>query len=93
MKAVAPKPVNLLIGGPSDLTVSDIAGLGVRRISVGGALARAAWGGFMRTAKLIAESGSFKGFADAAPGRRDHEGSNALSERGPAMARTLEAVA
>jgi 2-methylisocitrate lyase-like PEP mutase family enzyme len=47
--------------------VSDIAGLGVRRISIGGALARAAWGGTMRTMKLIAE-GSFKGFADAAPG-------------------------
>ena len=68
VKAVAPKPVNLLIGGPSDLTVSDVTGLGVRRISVGGALARAAWGGFLRTAKQIAEQGSFKGFADAAPG-------------------------
>jgi 2-methylisocitrate lyase-like PEP mutase family enzyme len=68
VKAVAPKPVNLLIGGPSDLTVADVAGLGVRRISVGGALARAAWGGFIRTAKQIAEAGSFKGFADAAPG-------------------------
>jgi 2-methylisocitrate lyase-like PEP mutase family enzyme len=67
VKAVAPKPVNLLVGSPLDLTVSDIAGLGVRRISIGGALARAAWGGTMRTMKLIAE-GSFKGFADAAPG-------------------------
>src|SRR5262245_57828784 len=68
VKGVAPKPVNLLVGGPLELTVTDIAGLGVRRISVGGALARAAWGGFIRTAKLIAEGGSFKGFADAAPG-------------------------
>lgn len=68
VKAVAPKPVNILMGGPSDLTVKDIEALGGRRISVGGALARAAWGGFMRTAKLIAEEGSFKGFADAAPG-------------------------
>jgi 2-methylisocitrate lyase-like PEP mutase family enzyme len=67
VKAVAPKPVNLLVGSPLDLTVSDVAGLGVRRISIGGALARAAWGGTMRTMKLIAE-GSFKGFADAAPG-------------------------
>jgi 2-methylisocitrate lyase-like PEP mutase family enzyme len=67
VKAVAPKPVNLLVGSPLDLTVSDIAGLGVRRISIGGALARAAWGGTMRTMQLIAE-GSFKGFADAAPG-------------------------
>jgi 2-methylisocitrate lyase-like PEP mutase family enzyme len=68
VKAVAPKPVNLLMGGPGDLTVADITALGVRRISVGGALARAAWGGFIRTAKLIRDSGSFKGFADAAPG-------------------------
>jgi 2-methylisocitrate lyase-like PEP mutase family enzyme len=68
VKAVAPKPVNLLVGGPIPLSVSDIAGLGVRRISTGGALARAAWGGFLRTAKLIVDDGSFKGFADAAPG-------------------------
>jgi len=40
----------------------------VRRISIGGALARAAWGGTIRTIKQIAEAGSFKGFADAAPG-------------------------
>ncbi len=68
VKAAGPKPVNILMGGPSDLTVKDIEALGGRRISVGGALARAAWGGFMRTAKLIAEEGSFKGFVDAAPG-------------------------
>ena len=67
--AVAPKPFNLLIGFPSELTLADAAALGVRRISVGGALARSAWGGFMRTAKLIAEQGSFAGFADAANGR------------------------
>ena len=48
VKAVAPKPVNFLIGWPCDLTVQDIAALGARRISVGGALARVAWGGFMR---------------------------------------------
>ena len=69
VRAVAPKPVNLLLGFPSELTVKDVAALGVRRISVGGALARAAWGGFMRTARLIAEQGSFAGFADAAAGR------------------------
>ena len=68
VQAVAPKPVNVLIGGASDLSVQDLAGLGVRRISVGGALARAAWGGFIRTAKQILNDGSFKGFADAAPG-------------------------
>lgn len=66
--AVAPKPVNLLVGSASSLTVPAIAALGVRRISVGGALARSAWGGFMRAAKLLAEQGRFDGFADAAPG-------------------------
>jgi 2-methylisocitrate lyase-like PEP mutase family enzyme len=66
--AVAPKPVNLLIGWPSDLTLQDVAALGVRRVSVGGALARAAWGGFLRAAQGIAEHGRFDGFADAAPG-------------------------
>ena len=68
--AVAPKPVNLLVGGASELTLADIAALGVRRVSVGGALARAAWGGFMRAAQALAEQGRFDGFADAASGRR-----------------------
>jgi 2-methylisocitrate lyase-like PEP mutase family enzyme len=66
--AVAPKPVNLLIGSTSELTLQDVAALGVRRISVGGALARAAWGGFLRAARTIAESGRFDGFADAPSG-------------------------
>ena len=65
---VAPKPLNLLVGSASELTMADIASLGVRRVSVGGALARAAWGGFMRAARLIAEQGRFDGFADAASG-------------------------
>jgi 2-methylisocitrate lyase-like PEP mutase family enzyme len=69
VRAVAPKPVNLLLGFPSELTVKEVAAMGVRRISVGGALARAAWAGFMRTARLIAEQGSFAGFAEAAAGR------------------------
>lgn len=63
--SVAPKPVNLLVGYASPLSVTEIAALGVRRISVGGALARAAWGGFVRAAKLLAEQGRFDGFADA----------------------------
>ncbi len=67
--AVAPKPVNLLVGFTTDLTMKDIAALGVRRVSVGGALARAAWGGFTRAARLIAEEGRFDGFADAASGK------------------------
>jgi 2-methylisocitrate lyase-like PEP mutase family enzyme len=66
--AVAPKPVNLLIGFNADLSMPQITALGVRRVSVGGALARAAWGGFMRAAKLIIEQGKFDGFADAASG-------------------------
>jgi 2-methylisocitrate lyase-like PEP mutase family enzyme len=66
VKAVAPKPVNLLVGAPG-LSVAEIADLGVRRISVGGALARAAWTGFIRAARDIAEQGSFGGFAAIAP--------------------------
>jgi len=68
VKAVAPKPINLLIGSAMGITVKDAEVLGVRRISVGGALARAAWGGFVRAAKLIAEEGRFDGFADAVAG-------------------------
>lgn len=67
--ALAPKPFNLLVGWASELTVQQIAALGVRRISVGGALARSAWGGFMRAARLIAEQGTFDGFAEAASGK------------------------
>ncbi|MGJ7573813.1 isocitrate lyase/PEP mutase family protein [Variovorax sp. RB2P76] len=66
--AVAPKPVNLLVGGASELTMVDIAELGVRRVSVGGGMARAAWGGFLQAARTLADQGRFDGFADAAPG-------------------------
>jgi len=65
--AVAPKPVNLLYSSPGEFSVADIAALGVRRISIGGSLARTAWGGFMRASRLLAE-GSFEGFKDGAPG-------------------------
>lgn len=68
MAAVAPKPVNLLIGFSTELTLRDIEALGVRRVSVGGALARSAWGGFMRAAQMIAAEGRFDGFAGAAAG-------------------------
>jgi 2-methylisocitrate lyase-like PEP mutase family enzyme len=64
--AVAPKPVNLLVGWPGKLDLQQIAALGVRRVSVGGALAGSAWGGFIRAAKQIAEQGKFDGFANAA---------------------------
>jgi methylisocitrate lyase len=66
VRAVAPKPVNVLVG--SDFTtVADMAALGVRRISVGGALARAAWGGFARAAGELARAGTFGGFSIALP--------------------------
>jgi 2-methylisocitrate lyase-like PEP mutase family enzyme len=66
--AAAPKPVNLLMGASGDITVETIAPLGVRRISLGGGLARAAWGGLMRAAKPLAEAGRFDGLNDAANG-------------------------
>ena len=66
--AVAPKPVNLLVWSAGELTMQDIAALGVRRVSVGGALARSAWGGFMRAATLLVEQGRFDGLANAASG-------------------------
>ncbi len=68
VKAVAPKPFNLLVFSTTDLTMDDIAALGVRRVSVGGALARCAWGGFMKAATQLAQHGRFDGFADAASG-------------------------
>jgi 2-methylisocitrate lyase-like PEP mutase family enzyme len=66
VKAVAPKPVNVLVG--SDFaTVEDLARIGVRRISVGGALARAAWAGFLDAAREIAAHGTFTALARAVP--------------------------
>jgi 2-methylisocitrate lyase-like PEP mutase family enzyme len=62
--AVAPRPVNVLVGGDFT-TVAQLARLGVRRISVGGALARAAWTGFLQAAGEIAERGTFGGLANA----------------------------
>lgn len=64
VSAVAPKPVNVLIGWNSPLTVRNLAALGVRRISVGGALARTAWNGFLHAARQIAEHGRFDGLTD-----------------------------
>ena len=70
VKAVAPKPVNVLVSRfNSDLTVSRLTDLGVRRISVGSALACVAWGAFMNSARNIAETGSFDSFAGAAVSR------------------------
>lgn len=66
IQAVAPKPVNVLVG--SDFaTVAELAALGVRRISVGGALARVAWAGFLDASKEMAEKGTFKRLASGVP--------------------------
>jgi len=61
--AASGKPVNALVYGDFGLTVSDIAAAGARRISIGGALARAAWAAFIEATRLIRDEGSFKGFA------------------------------
>jgi 2-methylisocitrate lyase-like PEP mutase family enzyme len=66
VQAVAPKPVNVLVGADF-ATVADLARLGVRRISVGGALARAAWTGFLKAATEIAEHGTFKELGASVP--------------------------
>jgi 2-methylisocitrate lyase-like PEP mutase family enzyme len=67
VKAVQPKPVNLLIGA-SGLSVKEAQDLGVRRISVGGSLARNAWAGFMKAASEMAEKGTFTELANGYPG-------------------------
>ncbi|RTL50210.1 MAG: isocitrate lyase/phosphoenolpyruvate mutase family protein [Bradyrhizobiaceae bacterium] len=64
VKALAPKPVNILMGAPG-MSVSELAALGVRRISVGGAMARTAWTAFLRASKDIIENGSFAQFGHA----------------------------
>jgi 2-methylisocitrate lyase-like PEP mutase family enzyme len=68
VKAVHPKPVNLLIGG-SGLSLKEAADLGVRRISVGGSLACAAWAGFMKAAREMAEQGTFTELTHGYSGR------------------------
>jgi 2-methylisocitrate lyase-like PEP mutase family enzyme len=68
VNAVAPHPVNLLVGSAVPFTLQDIAAMGVRRVSVGGAMARTAWGGMMRASQLLKDEGRFDGFADAASG-------------------------
>jgi 2-methylisocitrate lyase-like PEP mutase family enzyme len=67
VEAVRPKPLNLLVVRDSGLSVADIAALGVRRISVGPALALAAWTGFRRAAELLKSEGSFAGLANLVP--------------------------
>src|SRR5690606_36329194 len=67
VEAVAPKPLNILIVRDIGLRVDEVAALGVRRISVGGALALAAWTGFMRAAQSLRSKGSFDGLASLVP--------------------------
>jgi 2-methylisocitrate lyase-like PEP mutase family enzyme len=62
VEALRPKPVNILMSSNTGLRVADLAQMGVRRVSVGSSLARAAWSGFIRAARGIAEEGSFAGF-------------------------------
>ena len=66
IEAVYPKPVNVLVGG-NHTTVKELEDLGARRISVGGALARTAWTGFLAAAREIAHQGTFNGLAAAVP--------------------------
>jgi len=68
VSAVAPRPVNVIVPRNIGLTVADLAALGVRRISVGGALARTAWTAFARAAQTIADDGAFTGFDDILSG-------------------------
>jgi 2-methylisocitrate lyase-like PEP mutase family enzyme len=65
--AVAPRPVNVLVGSGGFTTLAELTQLGARRISVGGALARAAWAGFFAAAREIAEHGTFESLSNAIP--------------------------
>lgn len=65
--AVSPKPVNVLMSSNTGLKIADLAAMGVRRVSVGSALARAAWTGFIRAARKIANEGSMEGFDGSIP--------------------------
>ena len=67
VKAVAPLPVNLLMPAPMGFTVADIAAIGVRRISVGGTLARVAMHAFIQSARQIAQDGKFDSFGGVVP--------------------------
>ncbi len=66
VECIAPKPSNILIGGAIGLTMEDAESLGARRVSVGGAFARAGWGGFIRSAKELMEQGTFDELSNAA---------------------------
>ena len=67
IEAAGPKPMNVLVSARTDLRVADLAALGARRISLGSALARAAWAGFLRAAEGIKDRGSFDTLDQLAP--------------------------
>jgi len=67
VSALRPKPINILVSRNTGLTVADLAGMGVRRVSVGSSLARAAWTAFIHAAETIAKDGSFTGFDGLVP--------------------------
>jgi 2-methylisocitrate lyase-like PEP mutase family enzyme len=73
VEAAAPKPVNVIRASAAGLNVAELAALGVRRISVGSALARAAWGVFMKAAQEIMTDGRFDALAGATPNAKLNE--------------------
>ncbi|HLR12020.1 MAG TPA: isocitrate lyase/phosphoenolpyruvate mutase family protein [Burkholderiaceae bacterium] len=78
VKAVAPKPVNVLVGRTTEFTVQDLADMGVRRISIGGALSRTAWYGLEQAATPLVRDGSFEGLGAAMP----HAALNSIFAKG-----------
>ena len=86
--ALAPKPVNVLADASIDLTVSDLAALGVRRISVGGAFARVAIDGFLRVAARLIDGGTFADVATATTGKQ----LNGFFAAGGGSGRSLRAI-
>jgi 2-methylisocitrate lyase-like PEP mutase family enzyme len=90
VEGVRPKPINVLMSSNTGLKLNDLAELGVRRVSVGSSLARAAWTGFLRAAKAMAEEGSFAGFEGLVPYRELNDffrGVRRLADTEPAPTR------
>ena len=83
VEALAPKPVNLLMGWAGGMSVDEIAALGVRRISVGGALAKCAWSGFVQAATQLAREGRFDALAQGSGAGNLNAVFNALRGKAP----------
>jgi 2-methylisocitrate lyase-like PEP mutase family enzyme len=77
VRAVAPKPVNVLMGSAASFSLAELAGVGVKRVSVGGAFARAAYGAFLRAAREVRGQGTFSFGREAIP----HPEINAMFKR------------